>query len=128
MAYVCARLGDALYAQGNPREARFPYMRIVTLYPESIQVPHGLRNAGQCFIDLHQQELNKTNQAKADEYLIKGMKLLGECAGRYKTSGYYKEAARVYNQYKPKYDEAVKRQEGTVSAPAPAEDPAAEKK
>ncbi|MHC4225430.1 MAG: tetratricopeptide repeat protein [Planctomycetota bacterium] len=117
MAYVCARLGDALYAQGKPRDARFPYMRIVTLYPESVQVPHGLRNAGQCFIDLHQQELNRTNQVKADEYLIKGMKLLGECAGRHKTSGYYKEAARVYNQHKADYDAAVKRQEGVVTDP-----------
>ncbi|NJN14518.1 MAG: hypothetical protein HC813_02505 [Planctomycetes bacterium] len=84
-AYLFSTLGNVIYAQGKPEEATYPYMRVVTLFPDSSYVPGALQNAGQCLLDM--AERAKDNQAASDEYLVQGMKLLAECAGRHEGVG-----------------------------------------
>ena len=97
-----------MYAQGKPEDARFEYMRVVTLYPDvPAQVAHALQNAGQCFLDMSGRE--KDDQAKSDELLVTGMKLLAECAGRHKSSPAARSARVTYKKRKADLEAAKKR-------------------
>lgn len=108
MALAYSQLGDVIYAQGKPEAARYPYMRVVTLYPnESNYVANALLNAGQCFLDMSMRV--KDDQAKQDQYLVHGMKLLAECAGRHRGSTPARNAATTYRKNKAMYEEALKR-------------------
>ena len=99
-AAVYAALGDVLFKQGKSDEARFPYMRVVCMYPsESGQVASCLLNAGQCFINLATAQ-KETDKAKYKQYLDEGMKLLRECAGKYKNPG----ARKIYRQFKAEWE------------------------
>ena len=99
-AAVYAALGDILFKQGKSDEARFPYMRVVCMYPsESGQVANCLLNAGQCFINLATAQ-KETDKAKYKQYLDEGMKLLRECAGKYKNPG----ARKAYRRYKAEWE------------------------
>ena len=96
-AAVYAALGDILFKQGKPDEARFPYMRVVCMYPgQSGHVANCLLNAGQCFINLS-RTVKETDKGKYAQYLTEGMKLLRECARKYKNP----QARKDYRQYKP---------------------------
>jgi len=107
-ADLFATLGDVIYAQGNPDEARYAYMRVPTLYrSESGFAAHALRNAGQCFLDLCDR--TEGNDKLKDELLVKGMQLLGECARRYRGRAPAREAATVYRQRKADYEAAKTR-------------------
>lgn len=112
-AEVYLQLGHAVYAQGKPDAARFPYMRVVTMYPDQTAfVSDALLNAGQCFLDLATQADNATRTAEADELTIKGMKLLYECAARYRSTGAGQKAAQTWTQNRRRLTEAEGRQGG----------------
>jgi tetratricopeptide (TPR) repeat protein len=121
-AHLFSTLGDVLYAQGKLEDARFPYARVFCLYTdEPAFVASSLQNCGQCFLDLSGRA---KDQAEKDALLIKGMRLLGECAGRYRGTGSAREAAKTHRANKAAYDEA-RRRAGEVVAEEGAE---AEKK
>lgn len=107
-AVVYSSLGDAVYRQGKPEEARYSYMRVVCLYPdEAIYVANALLNAGQCFLDMSGRE--KDDQTASDELLVRGMKLLFECAGRHKGSSPARSAKSTYFKHKKDLEAAKKR-------------------
>ena len=104
-AYLFTTLGDVQYKQGKLEEARFPYMRVALMFPnEPGYVAHSLLNAGQCFLDMSGRTL-ATDQALSDEYLVKAMRLLAQCAGRHKGSQPARGAAKAYRANKKRYDE-----------------------
>lgn len=110
MAVAYSGLGDIIYAQGKPEDARFAYMRVVLLYPEeSGHVAHSLENAGQCFIDMADRA--KDDQAKHDDLLVKGIKLMRECYSRHRGSGSARTARSVYRKRKADYEAALARLE-----------------
>lgn len=112
-AYLFSTLGDVLYAQGKLEEARFPYARVFCLYAdEPGYVANALQNCGQCFLDLSGRA---KDQAAKDDLLIKGMKLLGDCAGRYRGYAAAREAAKAYRDNKAAFDEARRRAGETVA-------------
>ncbi|MGH7162337.1 MAG: hypothetical protein ACREID_02550 [Planctomycetota bacterium] len=106
-AFLYATLGDVLYLQGDPDNARLPYMRVVEMYDEPAFRSHSLFNAGQCFLDLHERV--ERDPAKDPEqskyYLREGVKLLTECILKYGAYPAAQDARRVYAGYKKKYDE-----------------------
>jgi tetratricopeptide (TPR) repeat protein len=103
-ANLFATLGDVQYKQGKLEEARFPYMRVALMYPDQpAYVAHALLNAGQCFLDMSGRAVN--DQAKSDKYLVKAMKLLAQCAGRYRGQPPAAAAAKAYRANKKRYDE-----------------------
>jgi len=102
-AEVYLNLGHVIYAQGKPDEARFPYMRVVTMYEDQTAfVADALLNAGQCFMDLSAQAENRTDTPAADDFLIKGMKLLYECAANHRGTASGQKAAQTWTQNKSK--------------------------
>ena len=106
-AELYAAMGDVIYKQGNPEKARFPYMRVVTMYPDEPEyVAHSLQNAGQCFLDLHGHAKNKGDMNASDQLLVKGMKLLYECAGRFGKTGSGSRARTTYRTNKAAMEEA----------------------
>jgi tetratricopeptide (TPR) repeat protein len=106
-AYLFATLGDVQYKQGKLEEARFPYMRVVLMYPDQpAYVAHSLLNAGQCFLDMSGRLID-TDAAKSDEYLVHAMKLLAQCAGRHRGSAPAAAAAKAYRTHKARYDKIV---------------------
>ena len=109
-AFLLVTLGHALYAQGKLEEARFPYLRAALMYPDSGYDGTAYHNAGQCYIDMSGR-LEATDQAKSDEYLVKGMKLLGTAAGRYRNP----EAGKVYREHKKRYDAIVAKEGGEAA-------------
>lgn len=112
-AELFATLGDVIYAQGRPAEARFAYMRVVMLYPqEDTYVAHSLQNAGQCFLDLSAQKKNEGDEAEADDLLIKGMKLLYQCAASHRGTPAGKKAAQTWTQNRSALKAAEARQAG----------------
>lgn len=113
-AYLFLTQGNILYAQKKTEEARFPYMRAALMYPDSGYDGLAYLNAGTCFLDMSGQFDGK-DQAKSDDYLVKGMQLLATAAGRYRNP----EAAKRYRENKPRY-EAVTAKTGSE---APAETP-----
>lgn len=116
-AAILANLGHAIYAQGKPEEAIFPYMRVVCLYPgESAQVAGALQNAGQCFLDMAGRV--KNDQPASDGHLVNGMKLLAECATRYKGTAAASAAGSSYMKSKAAYEEALARRGGDGSGTA----------
>jgi len=110
-AFLLVTQGHVLYAQGKLEEARFPYLRAALMYPDSGYDGTAYHNAGQCFIDMSGR-LEGTDQAKSDEYLVDGMRLLGTAAGRYGV----KEAAKVYGEHKKRYDAIVAKEGGEGAA------------
>ena len=73
------------------------------------QVGHALQNAGQCFMDLYGRALNAGEKEKSDEYLVKGMMLLYECAGRFRKTPAGKRAASAWKAKKKDFEEAEAR-------------------
>ncbi|MHC4953094.1 MAG: tetratricopeptide repeat protein [Planctomycetota bacterium] len=105
-AFLNVTLGDSLYAQRKLDEARYPYMRVAELYTEERGfVGVALFNAGNCFIDMSSAERIAGNDAKADELLIKGMKLIIEAGKRYGNSG----ARKVWRKHRAAYEAAQKK-------------------
>ena len=99
MAEVYSALGDAIYRQGRPEEARFSYMRVVCLFPgEAGYVANALLDAGQCFLDMSGRQ--RDDQKASDELLMQGMKLLAECAGRHRGSAAARQAKGIYRKRK----------------------------
>ena len=108
MAVAYATLGDVIYAQGKPEAARFAYMRVACLFPnERDQAAHSLLNAGQCFLDLSDRAKDDADQR--DVYLVKGMKLLRECAGRHRGRAPARAAALAFRRRKAAYEAALAR-------------------
>ncbi|MBW2415270.1 MAG: tetratricopeptide repeat protein [Deltaproteobacteria bacterium] len=104
-AYLFTTLGDVQYKQGKLEDARFPYMRVVLMYPnEAGYVAHALLNAGQCFLDMSGRMDKTPEQATSDKYLINAMKLLAQCAGRYRGYDPARAAAKAYRAHKPRFD------------------------
>ena len=103
-AYLFATLGDVQYKQGKLEDARFPYMRVVLMYPnESGYVAHALLNAGQCFLDMSGRTQH-VDKEKSDQYLLNAMKLLAQCARRYRGHEPARAAAKAYRAHKPRFD------------------------
>jgi len=103
-AAVYASLGDVVYAMGDPDGARFAYLRVVCMYPdEGGLVAHGLRNAGQCFLDLALRA-EKSDMALSDAFLVQGAQLLLECMAKYRNTPAAKEAAAAYAKVKERYE------------------------
>ncbi|MHC4957180.1 MAG: tetratricopeptide repeat protein [Planctomycetota bacterium] len=103
-------LGNAIYMQKKPDEARYAYMRVVTLYPEQSDfVANALLEAGNCFLDL--SGAAKDDQAKSDDLLIKGIKLMRECSGRHRGRPAASQASSVYRKRKADYEAALARVE-----------------
>lgn len=105
-ANLFATLGDVQYKQGKLEEARFPYMRVALMYPDQpAYVAHALFNAGQCFLDMSGRADNANEKEKADQYLVKAMKLFAQCARRYRGQPPATGAAKAYRTHKKRYDE-----------------------
>ncbi len=99
-------LGDSLYAQGKLDEARYPYLRVVCLYPRHRAfVAVALENAGQIFLDLALRE--EAGSARRKDLLPKGMQLLSQCASKHRGTASAARAGRAYRQHKAEY-EAIK--------------------
>jgi len=109
-AFLFSTLGNVVYAQGNPEDARYPYLRVVCLFPDTGYVAAALQNAGNCFIDMSLRLLDK-EPAKSDEYLVKGMKLLYDCAARHKGTPAGRGAAKVYREHKKRYEKILAEEE-----------------
>jgi tetratricopeptide (TPR) repeat protein len=110
LAFLYSTLGDAMYAQKRLAEARFPYLRVVELYPEeSGYVANSLLNAGNCFIDMAGAAQNDGKPKLHDEYLIKGMLLISECGTKYKGTGAARQASAVWRRNKSEYEAAKTR-------------------
>jgi TolA-binding protein len=117
-AYLFTTLGDVQYKQGKLEDARFPYMRVVLMYPnEAGYVAHALLNAGQCFLDMSGRLIDK-DKALSDKYLVNAMKLLAQCAGRHRGSEPARAAAKAYRAHKPRY-EAIRAAEEKAGAGGP---------
>ncbi len=111
-ANLFATLGDVMYKQGKLEEARFPYMRVALMYPDQpAYVAHALLNAGQCFLDMSGRAQNDNEPKKSDEYLVKAMKLLAQCAGRYKGQPPASAAAKAFLAHKKRFDEIQAKEE-----------------
>jgi len=109
LAFLNSMLGDALYAQKNLEAARFPYMRVVELYPdERDHVANCLLNAGNCFIDMAGKAQNAGNQELYSEYLVKGMLLISECGLKYKGSSAARQAGVVWKRNRAAYEACKK--------------------
>ena len=73
-------------------------------------------NAGQVLIDMSGRLDGKpAEQAKSDELLVAGMKLLAECITKNRGSGAAKNARGIWKRNKTRYDSVVK---GTAGASA----------
>jgi len=120
-ANLFATLGDALYKQNKLEEARYPYLRVICLYGDTGYASSALLNAGTVFLDLSQRTLDK-DQAKSDDYLQSGMKLLAECAARHKGSADAREAAKRYMENKARFDKLRGEDEGGAAPAAGAGD------
>ncbi len=109
LAELYATLGDCLYAQGKLEEARFPYMRVVCLYPRSAVAASALLNAGQVLIDMSGR-LNGTpaDQERSDELLVGGMRLLSECGSRHRGSSSAARAKATWKANKARYEAITK--------------------
>jgi tetratricopeptide (TPR) repeat protein len=115
-------LGHVLYAGGKGLEARFPYMRVVCLYPdERSYVASALQNAGQIFLDLSE---GAPDAAASDEFLMKGMKLLAECGLNYRGTEAAGKATSAYRKYRARYEalKAKAESEGEQGGGTPDED------
>jgi len=113
LALVHSTLGDAIYAQKNPAEARFSYMRVVELYPEESEyVANSLLNAGNCFIDLAGAAQNAGEQQKYCDYMVKGMLLISECGRNYKGTSAARQAGGVWKRNREAYEACKKEMEG----------------
>jgi len=107
-AFLLVTQGNVLYAQGGDQveAARFPYMRAALMYPDSGYDGLAYLNAGQCFLDMSMR-LNGKDQAKSDQCLVQGMKLLAIAAGNYKQG----DAAKRYRENKKRYDEIMAKED-----------------
>ena len=104
-AFLNATLGDSIYAQGRIEDARFPYMRVVELYPdERGYVAHGLLNAGNCFIDMATRAKDAGNDDDYKEFLKKGMGLINICGTKYKGTDAARQASGVWRKNKKAYN------------------------
>lgn len=107
-AAAYAALGDVVYAMGDPDEARFPYMRVVLMYPDQGPlVAHALNNAGRCFVDLSGRA-EKNDPEAAKQLLKEGGDLLRLCMAQYRGTQSAKEAAQVFAKVKDRYEAAGK--------------------
>jgi hypothetical protein len=85
-------------------------MRVVTMYPDQPEyVAHSLQNAGQCFMDLYGRALNQGDIPASDELLIKSMKLMYECAGRFGRTAPGVAARKIYRAKKADLEKAEER-------------------
>ena len=104
-AEMLVTLGHVYYAQGKLEEARFPYLRVVSLYGNSLVSGAARLNAGQVLIDMSGRLDGKpAEQAKSDKLLLSGIKLLAECITKNRGSGAAKSARSVWKQNKARYD------------------------
>lgn len=107
-ARLFSTLGDVVYAQGKPAEAREPYMRVVTMFPDSDDAPHALYNAAQCFTDIWKQEEAKPegqrDVEKSRYYLTAAGDLCGEFFRRFRTSAEAEEARRLWNEIRKPHE------------------------
>ncbi len=101
-AFVFVTQGNVLYAQGKPEEARFPYLRAALMYPDSGYDGLAYLNAGQCLLDMSVR-LQGKEQARSDQLLVNGMRLLATAAGTYKQG----DAAKRYRENKARYEEIM---------------------
>jgi tetratricopeptide (TPR) repeat protein len=109
-AFLNSTLGDALYAQGRLEDARFPYLRVVELYPQERGfVANCLLNAGNCFIDMAIRAQNAGEEEKYCELLVKGMSLISECGMKYRGSGSARTASGVWRKNKAAYEACKKK-------------------
>lgn len=105
LAFLNSTLGDALYAQKNLEAARFPYLRVVELYPdERGYVANSLLNAGNCFIDMAGKAQNQGDEKLYCEYMIKGMLLISECGLKYKGTAAARQAGAVWKRNRAAYE------------------------
>ncbi len=103
-AFLFETLGDVLYAQGKLEDARFPYMRVVCLYPEQTsQVSNCLQNAGQIYVDMSAWPKNQEIEGRSDELFVKGVRLLFECASKYGSTQAGSLARQAYRKHKERY-------------------------
>jgi tetratricopeptide (TPR) repeat protein len=121
-AFLLVTQGNILYAQGKAEEARFPYLRATLMYPDSGYDGLAYFNAGQCFLDMSMR-LEGKDQAKSDEFLVDGMRLLATAAGQYRQA----EAAKRYRENKPRYDAILAKEDTGAAAAAPPVEPAGDK-
>jgi hypothetical protein len=118
-AFLLVTQGNILYAQGKVDEARFPYLRAALMYPDSGYDGLAYNNAGQCLLDMSMR-LEGKDQAKSDDFLVDGMKLLATAAGPpYRQT----DAARRYRENKPRYDAILAKEDAGAAAAAPVEPP-----
>lgn len=109
-AFLNSTLGDSLYAQGRLEDARFPYLRVVELYPQERGfVANGLLNAGNCFIDMAIRAQNDGNEELYCELLKKGMSLISECGVKYRGTGSARMASGVWRKNKAAYEKCKKK-------------------
>jgi len=102
-AFLYTNLGHVIYAQGKPEDARYPYLRVVLMFPnESSMVADALQNAGQCFLDMAGRQAE--DKEKSNELFMRGMSLLGECIARHRGTGAAVRATRTYRDNKARYD------------------------
>jgi len=104
-AFLYLTLGNVVYAQRRPEDARFAYLRCALMYPGTGLEGDAFYNAGLCFIDLSGRKEfpagTPLTQEAGEDLFIKGMKLLGTAAGRYGN----REAAKYYRDNKKRFDE-----------------------
>jgi tetratricopeptide (TPR) repeat protein len=116
-AFLFVTLGNVLYAQGKVEEARFPYMRAALMYPNTGYEGLAYFNAGQCFLDMSGRLDGGKDQEKSDDYLVKGMRLLGTAAGNYRVA----DAAKRYRENKKRFDDVLakmgEKEEGEAEKP-----------
>ena len=106
-------------------EARYAYLRVPCLYPgERGYVATALQNAGQVFIEMSQKP--DIDQAISDSLFMDGMRLLGECGGRYRGTVASSRAGKLYRQHKARYEE-LKAQASSAAAAKKDDDAAAGK-
>ncbi|MHC4938222.1 MAG: tetratricopeptide repeat protein [Planctomycetota bacterium] len=111
LAFLYAGLGDVLYAQKKGEDARFPYMRVVELYPEERgYVAHALYNAGNIFVQMAQAAQLAGNEKEYCDYMIKGMLLISECGRKYSGTGAARQASAVWRKNKAAYEACKKKQ------------------
>ena len=122
-AYLYTTLGDVRYKQGKLEEARFPYMRVALMYPnEPGFVAHSLLNAGQCFLDMSGRALD-VDKVKSDQYLVNAMRLLAQCARRYRGYDPARAAAKAYRAHKKRFGELQAKTEEAAGGPKGSKDP-----
>lgn len=125
LAYLL--LGHVLYAEKRLDDARFPYLRVVCLYPtERIYVASALQNAGQIFLDMSENP-QVVGSKESDELLMKGMKLLAECGLNYKGTEAAAKAVGAYRKFRARYDKLKAEAEEGDEAEAQPKDESEEK-